>query len=92
MLEKHIEAKVCQYARQRGCEAYKFVSPSRAAVPDRLFLAPGGRCWFIEFKRTGQKASVAQQREHEKLKALGFRVYVVDSVEHGMGVVDGELQ
>ena len=58
-LEKDIEARVCEYARSKGVLAYKFTSPSRAAVPDRLFIAPDGRVWFCEFKREGQKATIS---------------------------------
>ena len=36
MLEKQIEAKVCEYAKTKGVLVYKFTSPARAAVPDRL--------------------------------------------------------
>ena len=38
MLEKQIERKVCDYAKNKGLLAYKFTSPARAAVPDRLFI------------------------------------------------------
>ena len=38
MLEKQIESKVCDYAKSKGVLAYKFTSPARAAVPDRLFI------------------------------------------------------
>ena len=36
MLEKDIEARVCEYARAKGVLAYKFTSPARAAVPERV--------------------------------------------------------
>ena len=49
-LEKDIEAKVCLYARDKGMLTYKFTSPARAAVPDRMFIYKG-RVFFIEFKR-----------------------------------------
>jgi hypothetical protein len=54
MLEKQIEKKVCDYAKERGMLVYKFTSPNRMAVPDRLFICPDGRVFFIEFKREGQ--------------------------------------
>ena len=60
MLEKQIEAKVCDYAKSKGVLAYKFTSPARAAVPDRMFISPDGRVWFCEFKREGQKPTAAQ--------------------------------
>lgn len=88
MLEKKIEAAVCDYAKSKGWLVYKFTSPARAAVPDRLFIAPGGRVIFVEFKREGQKPTVPQSREHERLRAQGVAVYVIDNVVDGKAVVD----
>jgi hypothetical protein len=90
-LEKDIESKVCAYARSRGAEAYKFTSPARAAVPDRLFVAPIGIIWFCEFKRMGEKPTSAQEREIVRLQLLGQRVYVIDNVKDGVRMVDREM-
>jgi len=88
MLEKQIEAKVCDYAKARGWLTYKFTSPGRAAVPDRLFIAPGGKVIFCEFKREGQKPTAPQQREHQRLRDQGVNVFVIDNVKDGETVVD----
>tara|TARA_R110000803_G_scaffold80444_5_gene146265 strand:- start:4074 stop:4358 length:285 start_codon:yes stop_codon:yes gene_type:complete len=88
MLEKQIEAKVCEYARSKGVLAYKFTSPARAAVPDRLLIAPDGRVWFCEFKRTGQKPTPAQDREHAKLRVQKVNVFVIDNVIEGKAMID----
>lgn len=88
MLEKQIEAKVCDYAKSKGMLTYKFTSPSRAAVPDRLFVCTDGRVFFIEFKRGGQKATEAQAREHNRLRGHKVSVFVVDNVQDGMAVID----
>ena len=88
MLEKHIEEKVCAYARERGLLVYKFTSPARTAVPDRLFILPGGRVFFIEFKRQGQRPTAPQVREHARLEAHGVSVFVIDSVADGRALID----
>jgi hypothetical protein len=88
MLEKQIEAKVCDYAKTRNVLVYKFTSPNRAAVPDRLFITGDGRCFFIEFKRAGQKPTAAQEREHHRIRSNKVNVFVVDNVENGMMVID----
>ena len=100
MLEKPIERALCDRAKTRGIAAYKFTSPARAAVPDRLLLAPIPE-WlrpvvaqyvrFVEVKRTGAKPTAPQQREHERLRALGYTVDIVDSVESGAETVDAML-
>ena len=91
MLEKHIEAKVCDYAKQRGLLVYKFTSPARAAVPDRLFILPGGRMFFCEFKREGQKPTPPQEREHHRLRQHGVSVWVIDNVDAGLRMIDEML-
>jgi hypothetical protein len=88
MLEKDIERKVCDYAKSKGVLVYKFTSPARSAVPDRLFIATDGRVWFCEFKRTGAKPTVPQDREHTRLRLQGVKVYVIDNVEDGVEMVD----
>lgn len=88
MLEKQIEAKVCDYAKDKGMLVYKFTSPARAAVPDRLFVCPNGRMFFVEFKREGQKPTHAQDREHTRLRGHKVNVFVVDNVTQGKFVID----
>ncbi len=88
MLEKDIEKKVCDYAKTKNVLVYKFTSPARAAVPDRLFIGPKGRVWFVEFKREGQKPTPAQEREHTRLRGHSVSVFVIDDVEQGKAVVD----
>ena len=88
MLEKQIESKVCEYARSKGVLTYKFTSPARAAVPDRLFIAPDGRVWFCEFKRGGQKPTAAQEREHARLREQRVNVFVIDNVIEGKNMID----
>jgi len=96
MLEKEIESRVCVSAKKKGIVPYKFTSPSRAAVPDRLllskipnFLVPviARYVRFIEFKRGGCKPTVPQQREHQRLRDLGFMVDVIDNVGDGENIL-----
>ena len=71
LLEKQIEEKVNTYAKEQGFLVYKFTSPQRAAVPDRLYITPRGKVFFVEFKREGMKPIPAQQREHDRLRCGG---------------------
>ena len=88
MLEKEIEAKVCDYAKTKNVLVYKFTSPNRMAVPDRLFIRPDGRIWFCEFKREGMKPTPAQEREHHRLRQHKVSVFVIDNVDEGKVMVD----
>lgn len=74
-IEKHLVSEV----KKAGGMAYKFVSPGRRSVPDRLVLLPGGRVVFVECKAPGEKPRPEQLREHERLRARGFTVVVLDS-------------
>jgi Holliday junction resolvase len=89
-LEKDIERAVCTYAREHGFDAIKLASPAHAGLPDRMFMGPGRHVFFIEFKRSGMHMTPLQQRTANHLRQLGFRVYVIDEVQHGKNVVDRE--
>lgn len=91
MLERDIEKKVCDYAKDRGILTYKFTSPSRTAVPDRLFIGPRGHMWFVEFKKQGLKPTAPQEREHQRLRQQRVEVWVVDSVESGKLMIDEKM-
>jgi Holliday junction resolvase len=75
MLEAQIEAAAVKAAREDGWLVYKFTSPQRRSVPDRIFIK-GGRVVFIEFKRPGGKLTSGQEREIEKLRRHGAEVWV----------------
>jgi hypothetical protein len=92
MLEKDIEKAVCEYARKTyGAQTYKFTSPARRNVPDRIFAFPGVSKYaliFIEFKATGKKMTAGQIREATRLRECGQMVFCIDDVEEGEKLVD----
>ena len=90
-LERDIEKRVCDYAKSKAILCYKFTSPSKRSVPDRIFITPAGVVWFIEFKRKGQKPTPSQAVEIEKIRSKGVSVFVVDDVAVGKAMVDGML-
>jgi hypothetical protein len=65
----------------RGGRAEKFKIPGRNAAPDRLVLWPGGRAQFVELKRADTFATPAQERDHARRRAMGFRVDVLGTFE-----------
>ncbi|EBB2954301.1 VRR-NUC domain-containing protein [Salmonella enterica subsp. enterica serovar Newport] len=75
LIEKHLVAEV----KKAGGVAYKFISPGHRSVPDRIVLLPGGRIVFVECKAPGKAPRADQVREHERLRAQGFTVVVLDS-------------
>ena len=85
--EKQVEARISERAREHAGTAYKFTSPSRRSVPDRLIAVPC-MAWLglflVEAKAEGEVPTKPQEREHERLRKVGACVSWVD----GYPVVD----
>lgn len=81
MKESDIEKYLVGRVKAAGGMAYKFVSPGRSGVPDRMVCFPGGRILFVELKAPGRKPTPLQTRRHEELRDLGFSVWVIASME-----------
>ena len=88
MREQRIEHQLVRQVSKLGGLALKFVSPGMAGVPDRLLLFPGGKAVFVETKAPGKKPRPLQMHRHEQLRALGFRVYVIDEMKQIREVLD----
>lgn len=59
----------------------KLLSTFIKGLPDRMILCQGGYVGFAEIKTTGKKPTKIQTYIHGKLKALGFKVFVIDDLE-----------
>ena len=79
--EKVIEAYLAEEAKKRGWMALKFLPTFVGGLPDRILLMGDGQVSFVELKSTGEKPGKLQQVMHRKLIALGFHVWVADSIE-----------
>ena len=86
MLEKILERKVCQYAKDHGWLVYKWVSPNQRGVCDRI-LFRDGYTLCIEFKQKGKKPTKLQAHHHKLLRAAGIHVEVVDNVADGEAMI-----
>ncbi|MCR5262976.1 MAG: VRR-NUC domain-containing protein [Clostridiales bacterium] len=88
MIEREIEHKLVKAVRAAGGLCPKLVSPGFDGMPDRMVLLPGGKLTFVEVKAPGKVPRPLQVVRHRQLRALGFRVYVIDSVEQIGGILD----
>ena len=88
MLEREIERKLKKAVFNDGGLALKFISPSFNGVPDRLLLFQGGKAVLCELKAPGKKPRALQIKRKRQLEELGFKVYVIDSVEKIGGMID----
>ena len=87
MLESAIEKKVCAYGTKTGWLVRKLQWIGRHGAPDRLFMM-AGFVLFIEFKQRGKKPTEHQRIEHERLRAAGMIVHIVDDVDNGKALLD----
>ena len=81
MRERNIETYLRDQVRKAGGWAPKWTSPGNNGVPDRIVIMPGGRMAFVELKAPGKKPTQLQLVQHERLRALGCDVRVIDSRE-----------
>lgn len=79
--EKLLEKKLQKEIKISGGWTLKLWSLSLTGLPDRLILMPGGKAYFAEVKTTGKKPKKIQIAIHNKLKKLGFKVFIIDSSE-----------
>ncbi len=75
-LEKAVEAALVNGIYKMGGVAYKFSSPQRRGVPDRIVVLPG-KIIFVELKTLKGKLSSGQKREIQRLLDLGCDVRVL---------------
>lgn len=86
--EKLVERKLVELVKINNGMCIKLLCDQLIGLPDRLCLFPNHKMAFVETKTTGQKPRRIQAYMHKKLRALGFRVEVIDSVEDAINFVE----
>lgn len=91
MRESNVEQHLVKKVKALGGEVRKVKWIGRRGAPDRLVLLPEplngatAELWqqhpLVELKRPGLDAEDYQAREHERLRAAGFVVLVLDTIE-----------
>ena len=70
-----------QLNRTKKVWVVKLLSTFIKGLPDRMILCKGGYVGFAEIKTTGKKPTKIQLYIHDKLRSLGFEVFVIDDIE-----------
>jgi hypothetical protein len=100
MRERDIEDYLVKRVKAMGGEVRKVQWIGRIGAPDRLVMLPptvaigwgGNECLvptsiWVELKAPGAKPRPSQVREHERMRAMGQRVEVIDSLEGVEGLL-----
>ena len=80
--EAKIEAYLVECIEKCNGLCIKFIDPGQRGAPDRLVVLPNRPTYFVELKRPKLgRVGPHQVRYHERLRALGQRVWVLWSKE-----------
>lgn len=77
MKEYTVEHNIIHQVKARGGVCWKWVSPGRRGVPDRICIFPGPVIVFVELKRPELRdgRSAQQKKVAEILERLGCQVW-----------------
>ena len=90
--EKLLERKLTKWIKNLGGLCIKLLATHFTGLPDRMILLPEGKIFFCEVKTTGKKPTAIQRRVHDTIRALGFRVHVVDCSEDLELMIKNEIK
>ena len=77
--ESEIEKYLVDLVEMAGGEVRKVKWIGRRGAPDRLVMLSGVH--FVELKAPGKKPEPHQIREHDRMRAQGVDVYVLDTYD-----------
>lgn len=81
LTERDIERYLVRRTIEHGGVAYKWVSPGRVGVADRIVLLPGGKVWFVELKTVKGRLSPWQKLFAAEMRRMGMNYIVIRSKE-----------
>lgn len=79
--ENRVERRLIDGVKALGGITFKFVSPGRAGVPDRVVILPDGAVHFVELKALGGKPSRIQLRRISQLRKLDVTALVLTGAD-----------
>ena len=86
-----IETPFVKYAERNRCKALKLILLRKKGFPDRTVLCPGGRLFFIEFKRPGKLQTPPQKVVQRLLVSFGFEYHLCDQPGQAEDILDKVL-
>jgi hypothetical protein len=81
MKEKIVENHFVWAVERAGGKTYKFTSPGRKGVADRIACLPDGSTWFVELKTKGGRLSALQKMFMSDMTLLNQRYACLWTIE-----------
>jgi hypothetical protein len=81
MKEKIVENHFVWAVERIGGKTYKFTSPGRKGVADRIACLPDGSTWFVELKTKGGRLSVLQKMFADDMALLNQKYACLWTIE-----------
>ena len=81
MKEKIVENHFVWAVERTGGKTYKFTSPGRKGVADRIACLPDGSTWFVELKTKGGRLSALQKMFMSDMTLLNQRYMCLWTIE-----------
>jgi len=92
--ELKLQARIIKWAKPIGVYSVRFYfgPGAEAGWPDVLFLIPGGRPLYIEFKWDGEPPNAKQERKINLLLKLDYDVCICDNDESAKSAISRALE
>jgi hypothetical protein len=81
MREADIQSKIIKALEKMGWYVVKHIQTNKNGWPDLEAKKHERLSFYVEVKRPGEKPTPLQLYRHKELQQMGFRVYVIDSIE-----------
>jgi hypothetical protein len=81
MKEKIVENHFVWAVERIGGKTWKFTSPGRKGVADRIACLPDGSTWFVELKTKGGRLSALQKMFMSDMTLLNQRYMCLWTIE-----------
>ena len=88
MLEKDIESWLNKKVKELGGISFKFVSPNNPGVPDRIYIFPEGKVYFVELKTETGRMSGIQKWQRQRLQEMGCQFYSVKGMKQAREFIE----
>jgi hypothetical protein len=92
LIENDVEKYLIRQVKAIDGLCWKWVSPGRRGVPDRIVVLPGGGIYFVELKAPGKTERPDQVLVQKKLRGMSCVVYSSVDSKDAVNAIVGDMQ